>query len=468
MRKGISNTMELWAIAGILIVVIVYHFSIQLSDDIQVFMDPAISEQISNGLFVWVIGLLWIAYQRYRKISKRGRILEDAFASTGQEVMLVVGSDGRIVLCNDVVQSLFGVTSEEVVGRKSDRLIGDRRNDEGNPNEIEEALGQFGFHRGETIGRKRDGEEIAIEVHTGRRKKGDGHVLLIHDITERKQADEKVRIAKKQAEQAYREKEEALVKLESSYRRLRELENHRDNLIHMVCHDMKAPLQVLILQLDLLKEMVIEKLDNDELESVDTLLAYSRQLEVMVYSMLDLSRMEDGKLPLRMKKMHMRETLTEGIRLMKTMRPDVEFSLHIDENLPDCTFDPDVMQRVVANILLNAAKYSPPDEMVMVSADLGEKDFVRISVTDKGPGVPKDFHEKIFEKFGQVHLKGHQRKGSTGLGLAFCRMAVEAHGGRIGLISTEGAGSTFWFVVPLAANEESQSSVVTGAEAIEE
>jgi signal transduction histidine kinase len=91
----------------------------------------------------------------------------------------------------------------------------------------------------------------------------------------------------------------------------------------------------------------------------------------------------------------MLETLTEGIRLMNTMRPDVEFSMPFEENIQETTFDPDVMQRVVANIFLNASKYSPADETVQVSADMGENNFVRISITDKGPGVPKEYYEKI-------------------------------------------------------------------------
>ena len=443
-----KKNMDLWITIAILVIVVSYHVSVQIVGGVKDVIDPAVASQISNALFIWLIGLLWIAYQRWRKIMRRGFMLEDIFLSTGQEVLMVIDAEGRIEMCNDAVEPVFGYTASDMAGRPSLDILGDRRRDPANEEEIETSLAEIGFHRGEATATTRDGEALTVEVHTGRRKQGLGQVLMIQDITERKEHEERLRIAKETAEQATREKDDTLVKLEASYQRLRELEIHRDSLIHMVCHDMKAPLQVLILQLDLLKEMIIEKLDNDELESVDTLLAYSRQLEVMVHSMLDLSKLEAGSLPLRLKPHDIRESIEEALRFLASMRGEFDVATEVDEVLQSVPYDRDIVHRILLNLLINAAKYSPPGGKITVGVD-HEGDCIRIRVTDEGPGIPEQHQEAIFEKFGQVHMEGHYRKGSTGLGLTFCKLATEAHGGRIGVVSSVNQGSTFWFTLPV-------------------
>jgi PAS domain S-box-containing protein len=368
--------MDLWVTIAILVLVVTYHMSVQLVDGVQQVIDPEVAAQIANALFIWLIGLLWIAYQRWRKIMRRGFMLEEIFLSTGQEVLMVVNADGKIEVCNDAAEPVFGYEAADLTGLPLSEILGDRRRDE--------------------------------------------------------------------------EKEEALEKLEASYTRLRELEIHRDSLIHMVCHDMKAPLQVLILQLDLLKEMIIEKLDNDELESVDTLLAYSRQLEIMVHSMLDLSKLEAGALPLRLKPHDISESINESVQFLKSMRSKFEVTKETNECARSVPFDRDIVQRVLLNLLMNATKYSPPEGKVSINVCV-EGEFLRLSVSDEGPGIPEQYRETIFDKFGQVDIEGHYRQGSTGLGLTFCKLAIEAHGGKIGVDSIVSEGSTFWFTLPLVS-----------------
>jgi signal transduction histidine kinase len=110
--------------------------------------------------------------------------------------------------------------------------------------------------------------------------------------------------------------------------------------------------------------------------------------------------------------------------------------------------DPSVIRRVVANLVGNAIKFTPASGRIRVAVQGGDG-TVRVSVSDTGPGIPSEFHEKIFEKFGQVEAAKQGTKHSSGLGLTFCKFAVEAHGGSIGVESVVGQGSTFWFVVPI-------------------
>jgi signal transduction histidine kinase len=101
----------------------------------------------------------------------------------------------------------------------------------------------------------------------------------------------------------------------------------------------------------------------------------------------------------------------------------------------------------VLNLLSNALDFSPTGEPVIVRTER-LNGHARISVTDRGPGIPAEFRARIFEKFGQIDARKKGRKVSTGLGLAFCKFAVEAHGGVIGVDSQPGAGSTFWLELP--------------------
>jgi signal transduction histidine kinase len=110
--------------------------------------------------------------------------------------------------------------------------------------------------------------------------------------------------------------------------------------------------------------------------------------------------------------------------------------------------DGELIQRVLVNLLGNATKFMSAGGEIRISIAPKEGDWM-ISVTDTGPGIPPQYHEKIFDKFGQVDTESGRKKYSTGLGLTFCKLAVEAHGGRIGVESCVGKGSTFWFILPV-------------------
>jgi two-component system sensor histidine kinase KdpD len=111
------------------------------------------------------------------------------------------------------------------------------------------------------------------------------------------------------------------------------------------------------------------------------------------------------------------------------------------------TCDGAIVRRVVENLVSNAIKHTPADAPVCIAVRAAG-DRVRIEVTDGGPGVPSEARERIFEKFGTVEMRREQKYHSAGLGLSFCKLAVQAHGGTIGVESAEPQGSVFWFELP--------------------
>lgn len=238
---------------------------------------------------------------------------------------------------------------------------------------------------------------------------------------------------------------QAQMELKHSYDRLRTLENLRDDLVHMIVHDMGSPLTALRLRLDILKRSS-HGLDAESLEDLDesheSVLALSR----MTHDLIDVSRLEQGQMPLTLALHDLSELAREVATLMAPL--DREKSIEVESSVTvDANCDRAIVRRIIENLVSNSIKHTPSGSSVEIS--LGRADgFVRVTVRDAGKGIPDEAREMIFEKFGTVEARHERRYHSAGLGLAFCKLAVEAHGGRIGVDSNDGSSNQFWFELP--------------------
>ena len=226
--------------------------------------------------------------------------------------------------------------------------------------------------------------------------------------------------------------------------KLRELEQLRDNLTHMIIHDMRSPLMAIMGGLQLLEDKERAVANSRFLTMA---LSATQELAEMVNSLLDISRMECGEMPLNPVDADLKliaqiavESNTAGAEFAKARVAVVGESAR-------ASFDKDLIHRVLSNLIGNAIKFAPEESVVEVRIRCNEGN-VRAEVIDAGPGIPAEYHEKIFKKFGQIEARRNKEKHSTGLGLTFCKLAIEAHSGRIGVDSEVGAGSTFWFELP--------------------
>ncbi len=235
--------------------------------------------------------------------------------------------------------------------------------------------------------------------------------------------------------------------LEQRYQELRELEALRDGLTHMIVHDLSSPLAAIMGHLELL-EMNADQLSDDRKTDLEVALRCTHLLNRMIRSLLDVNRMESGEMPLRLKDCDLAANLEEALSSLGGSTQNHRISIDLPSETVVVNCDPELTRRVIANLVGNAIKFTPVKGEVRVAiVPSGER--VRVSVEDSGPGIPEEYHEKIFEKFGQVEARRQRRFFSTGLGLAFCKLAVEAHGGVIGVDSVVGEGSTLWFELPM-------------------
>ena len=239
--------------------------------------------------------------------------------------------------------------------------------------------------------------------------------------------------------------------LQQRYEELRRLEAMREGLTQMIVHDLRGSLSEIVGYLQLLEmEQYIssEKAAQDYFQGLN---ASAQTSMDMTTSMLDLAKMEAGEMQLDLEEVGLEELIAEVEVGMNALLQQDGLKLEIERagDLPLLQVDREILRRILVNIIGNAAKFSPAAGCITVAAQ-AQGGSVRVSVEDEGPGIPAAFRERIFDKFGQVENRQSGAKYSTGLGLAFCKTAVEAHGGEIGVDSEEGQGSRFWFKLPVA------------------
>ena len=232
--------------------------------------------------------------------------------------------------------------------------------------------------------------------------------------------------------------EEQRLELERSYKQLKELEEFKETMTDMIVHDLKNPLNSII------------GLSNNKagMEDIKTINHAGRKMLNLVTDILDIHKFEDSKIILKNEDNPIRDVVCEAVDEVSMQLQASSIQLN-NNTSPDhfANYDHDIISRVIMNLLTNAIKYTPHGGSIKISSELDE-DWIKLSVADTGQGIPEDRLETIFDKFSQIKNKKYGRTSSTGLGLTFCKLAVEAHGGKIYVTSKVGEGATFWVLLP--------------------
>jgi signal transduction histidine kinase len=241
--------------------------------------------------------------------------------------------------------------------------------------------------------------------------------------------------------------------LQTSYRQLKELETMRDDLTHMIVHDLRTPLTSVLVGMQTVE--AVGDLNASQQEMLKLSIDGGHTLLGMINDLLDIDKMEKGSLQLDYGDVSPGELVSSSLAQVALLASgkNIRLSSEVAPDLPNFFGDGDKLRRTLVNLIGNALKFTPSGGAVAVSVRRGDADgdSLVFAVQDTGEGIPKEAFDRIFEKFGQVENRKAGRKMSTGLGLTFSKMAVEAHGGRIWVESEPGQGSVFSFALPLAA-----------------
>jgi PAS domain S-box-containing protein len=353
---------------------------------------------------------LQAAHQRYREL------FEDSI-----DPMLITDWDGHIIEANRQAVMLSGYSSDELHTLTIDQL-----------HEVNWSKTGVGFDAlradqmvsYESSMHRRDESHMHIEVHARRAEfdEADSIQWILRDITERHKLDEL-----------------------------------REDLTAMIYHDLRSPLGNIVSSLDVISTMVPEQ-DKEMVLSILKIAENSTdRIQRLVSSLLDVNKLESGQ-PIADKKAI--DPLSLILKAVEDVDPVAKgrrqtLTMSLPERLPNIYVDEDMTRRVLINLMENSSKFTPVEgRLEMGAAQEGE--WVHMWVKDNGPGIPVTDQERVFDKF--TRLRGTNKSGGLGIGLAFCRLAVQGHGGRIWVESESGRGATFHFTFPVATDEQVNSA----------
>ncbi len=368
-----------------------------------------------------------------KELEDARRAGEERFRSvveTASDAIIITDRLGNIELFNPAAEETFGYTVDETLGQHIGMLV---------PSPEEEAEDGYvaGFLaaatnevvslRREMVGQRKDGSLFPHELTVNAMQLGEEpkFTAIIRDITGRRQMEDELREAKEAAEEANRAKSQFLSRMS---------------------HELRTPLNVV---LGFAQVLQLDPLEEPQTEAVEHILTAGRHLLDLIDEVLDISRIEAGRLSLSIEPLHAGELVADTLLLIQPLASQRRVTVRADPG--SCAeyvlADRQRLKQVLLNLLSNAIKYNREGgsvEVVCARVDAG----LRVIVTDTGPGLPPEKQRRLFTPFDRLGAEATNVAG-TGLGLALSKHLVEAMGGTIGVESAAGAGSRFWVELPL-------------------
>jgi two-component system, NtrC family, sensor histidine kinase KinB len=239
------------------------------------------------------------------------------------------------------------------------------------------------------------------------------------------------------------------------------LDNMRNDLLSMIYHDLRSPLANVVSSLDVLETLLAENPDQTIQSLLNIAMRSTERIQRLTNSLLDMRQLESDQPIGNRVSTSPAQMISEAIEIVSITaeNKDQTVSTQIPDNLPDVWVDVDMIRRVLINLLENAVKYTPPESVITIGAK--EQDgVISIWVQDNGPGIPPEDRERVFDKFIRLHPEEGPK--GLGLGLAFCRLAVEKHSGQIWAESPEEGGACFKFTLPTESEMKGSSQNKVG------
>jgi signal transduction histidine kinase/transcriptional regulator with GAF, ATPase, and Fis domain len=359
-------------------------------------------------------------------------------ASTREGIMLIT-PDSEVAIANAALHQLCGLAPQATQGASLEEFLACWEETNGYTSDewaafrarLDEVMsGDAGFATGELNPPGAQGRAVewaALRALSSGGSSG-GALLVLRDITEAKES-----------------------------------ERLRHDLTNMIVHDLRSPLSSVMASIELMTKGIVGELAGTQRNVLNIAYKSAVQMLEMINALLDISRLESGRMPLDLGNHVVQPLVERAVERLAPLANERKMLIQYDipANLALARADGELVVRVVQNLVANALKFSGQGSTVLVRAstvgggvagaddtlDQSPDGFVTIAVADRGVGIAPRDRDKIFAKFGQVG----ERRGGTGLGLTFCKLVVEAHGGQIWVESELGAGSTFFFTLPVAS-----------------
>ncbi|HYO74848.1 MAG TPA: ATP-binding protein, partial [Thermoanaerobaculia bacterium] len=413
------------------------------------FLDRAYVVSDANGAPVRIIGAMLDLTERKRaELALRELNQQLSQLSLRQELILNSAADGifgmdlngRPTFLNPAAAQMIGTTLAEMEGRTIHEIVHHSHAD-GTPFPAELCPKLIAMRTGqatavtEDIFWRKDGTSFAVEYTATPKRSPEGKtvgaVVTFRDITER-----------------------------------RAVQRLKDEFVSLVSHELRTPLTSIRGALGLLAGGLLQRSPEKGQRMLDIAVGNTDRLVRLINDILDLERIDSGKVTLSKVRCKPLQLLQDSAELMRPMADKAGVQIEIGTAAAGPVWaDADRITQTITNLLSNAIKFSEPGTTISLSADHG-RDGILFRVADQGRGIPADKLEAVFERFQQVDASDSREKGGSGLGLTICRSIVREHGGDIDVQSSVGMGSVFSFSLPAAAESAGERVNAGGARVI--
>jgi len=383
-----------------------------------------------------------ISDNRYR------RLLEAA-----PDGIVEVDGIGRIVLVNSQAEKLFGYRREELLGKSVEMLMPGRFRERHPAHRSRYRAHSVIRPMGSALdlrALRADGSEFAVDINLSpfNGEDGAGVICVIRDVTDRKVAEEQIKTLNHSLEQRTRDLAVTNTELELRNREVEKANRLKSNFLATMSHELRTPLNAIIGFSDLLARETAGPLTQKQDRYVGHVKESSRHLLALIDDILDLSKIEAGRLELKYENFQLSVAADEVLSALRPLAAGKQIELE-SELSAELTVQADRvrLKQVLCNLLSNAIKFTPQEGTVRLVAR-SEESGLCVSVIDTGIGIPREEQESIFEPFHQVPAPMQSICQGTGLGLSITKLLVEQHGGRIWVGSEPAKGSQFHFTLP--------------------
>ena len=364
--------------------------------------------------------------QLYDEVAQ-GKAYIENLVENAADVIICTDLQDRILTWNRGAQLTLGYTKEEVIGQHLSILVPPERLHEVEAMrakvELSGALRDI-----EVQSKRKDGAVIHLSLSLSPIRNTEGNMVGLLRVA--KDISDKKRVEK----------------------RLKELDRMKSEFVSNVSHELRTPLTAIKGSVDNMLDGITGPLNEKQVQYLTRIKSNSDRLGRLITDLLDLSKIEAGKIELRPSCLTASSLITEVEELLRPVA--LEKQIRLESAVPDDAVtiwaDKDKVLQILLNLVGNALKFTPPNGQVTIAVKHEDAEWVKFSIADTGPGIPSLESAKIFDKFYQLEQSNKQKAKGTGLGLAISKRLAEMHGGKIWLESGTDAGSVFSFTLPAA------------------
>jgi PAS domain S-box-containing protein len=381
---------------------------------------------------------------RNAQLLDASEFVDNIFQSSTEYSIIAEDLDGKILAWNEGARRIYGYTDTEMVGRENVRVL--YAPEEHSSGKVGSALStalESGKFEGEFQRARKSGEifpaRVTITLRRDSHGKPIGYVLISKDISEEKALEEQLKRKNRE--------------IEEQYRRVQQANRLKSEFLANMSHELRTPLNAIIGFSELMHDGKVGPVSEEHREYLGDILASSRHLLQLINDILDLSKVESGKMDFYPEAIDVAKLVGEVRDILRTLAAQKRIAIEVtvEPAVSEVVADPSKLKQVLYNYLSNALKFTPDEGRIEVAVLPESPETFRLEVQDTGIGIRSEELARLFVEFQQLDSSAAKKYAGTGLGLALTKRIVEAQGGRVGVESVVGKGSTFFAVLPRIA-----------------